>query len=300
MEKGNRLLMDICPCIDFFAGIGAWELASQIVNQFPGSQFETIQFIEINPSAQQVLKSQFPNIPIHSDVKNYQPIPGAAIVYFISFPCDGTSNAGKRTGLEHPESNLWYESLRCIILGRPKFVVVEQPEGFIHRGLRAVISGLHLAGYKTEIEIISAAELGAPHQRNRVFVIAYSNGATIESGKRWCCWAEQIRTHIAIARTIKTSSCPTIYSGKQQIKSPTLFVDDGVPEYLAGIAYSGWWQENSPPISPGIQTAFKRKSQRREMINLIGRSIVPLQAAIALLRVKFLLSLYASIPNTSD
>jgi len=270
------------PCIDFFAGIGAWELASQIVNQFPGSPFETIQFIEINPSAQQVLKSQFPNIPIHSDVKNYQPIPGSAIAYFISFPCDGTSNAGKRTGLEHPESNLWYESLRCIVLGQPKFVVIEQPEGFIYRGLRAVIAGLHLAGYQTEIEIISAAELGAPHQRNRVFVIAHSDDLSMQQREGWECWTEQIRDDIETVREIGTRS---------QTQSTILSMDDGNSNYLAGVSYSGWWQENSPPASPGIQTAFKDKKKRREMINLIGRSIVPLQAAIALFRVKFLLSL---------
>jgi len=77
--------MNIYPCIDFFAGIGAWELALQIVNQISESQFQTIQFIEINPSAQQVLRSQFPNIPIHPDVKDYYPIPGSAIAYFISY-----------------------------------------------------------------------------------------------------------------------------------------------------------------------------------------------------------------------
>jgi len=270
------------PCIDFFAGIGAWELASQIVNQFPGSQFETIQFIEIDAIAQQVLKSQFPNIPIHSDVKDYYPIPGNADIYFISFPCTGTSNAGKRTGLEHPESNLWYESLRCIILGQPKFVVIEQPEGFIHRGLRAVIAGLHLAGYQTEIEIISAAELGAPHQRNRVFIIAYTDNLSLQQRQGWECWTEQIRDDIETIREIGTRS---------QTQSTILSVDDGNPEYLAEVSYSGWWRKNQPPKSPGVPTAFKRKSQRREMINLIGRSIVPLQAANALLRVKFLLSL---------
>lgn len=57
-------------CIDYFAGIGAWELATEILKQIYGYQvFTTYQFVEILPSAQQVLRSHYPLIPIHSDIK---------------------------------------------------------------------------------------------------------------------------------------------------------------------------------------------------------------------------------------
>ncbi|MBD2499861.1 DNA cytosine methyltransferase [Anabaena azotica] len=275
--KRQRLL----SCIDFFAGIGAWELASEIINQNYEIKFKTIQFIEIDINAQKVLRSHYPNIPIHPDVKTYQPTPEKADVYFISFPCTGTSNAGKRTGLEHPESSLWYESLRCICFGRPKFVVVEQPEGFVHRGLRAAIAGLRMAGYQTEIELISAAEFGAPHQRNRVFIIAHANHLSLQQRQGWGCWNEQIREHIAIARSF------TNYPQTQPLSVP---MDDGIPGYLAGLSYSGWWKRNPAPVDSGVQP---RSPGRREAINLIGRSIVPLQAAITLMRVKFLAELLA-------
>ncbi|WP_041458086.1 DNA cytosine methyltransferase [Anabaena sp. 90] len=57
-------------CIDYFAGIGAWELAAEIVQQIYGYQiFTTYQFVEILPEAQKVLRSHYPLIPIHSDIK---------------------------------------------------------------------------------------------------------------------------------------------------------------------------------------------------------------------------------------
>ncbi|MFB2983392.1 DNA cytosine methyltransferase [Microseira sp. BLCC-F43] len=263
-------------CIDYLAGIGAWELAIDLVNINYLVQFNTIKFIEINPFAFHVLRSHYPDIPIHSDIRNYQPVPSEADIYLISFPCTGTSIAGKRNGLEHPESNLWYESLRCIIFGRPKFVVVEQPEGIVNRGLRAVVAGLHLAGYQTEIEIISAAELGAPHRRNRIFIIAYADNLCIKQRKGWCEWSDQIRNHIAIARSLEYPS---------QTKSQALSLDDGLSRYLAGLSFSEWWKRNLAPRSSGVGMKL---NGRREAINLTARSIVPLQAAIALMRVKHL------------
>jgi DNA (cytosine-5)-methyltransferase 1 len=269
----------VITCIDYFAGIGAWELAAEIVEQIYGSQiFTTYQFVEILPEAQQVLRSQYPLIPVHADIKTYTPPPNID-AYFISFPCTGTSHAGDKTGLAHPESSLWFEALRCICVGKPKFIIVEQPEGFIHRGLRACLGGLRMAGYSWEIEIISAAELGAPHRRNRVFVIGYSNDLSLQQRQGWKRWDEQIRVQIEIARQV-------IKTPKTQ-PSP-VSVDDGIPDYLAGINFFAWWKHNSTPINSGVE---RRTPGRREAINLIGRSIVPLQAAIPLMRVKYLASL---------
>jgi DNA (cytosine-5)-methyltransferase 1 len=279
-SKRQRLLSFPLTCIDFFAGIGAWELAAEIVSEIYGFNcFHTFEFVEIRGTAQKVLRSHYPNIPIHSDIKTYQPTPEQADVYFISFPCTGTSNAGKRTGLEHPESSLWYESLRCICFGRPKFVVVEQPEGFIYRGLRAAIAGLRMAGYQTEVELISAAELGAPHERNRVFVVGHRNNLSLQQRQGWRCWNQQIGSHIAIARSF------IHYPKTQPLCMP---MDDGISGWLSGVSFSGWWKHNPRPISSGVQP---RTPGRREAINLVGRSIVPLQAAIALMRVKFLAEL---------
>ena len=265
-------------CIDFFAGIGAWELASAIVNRvnnFP--VFRTIEFIEINPQAQKVLRSHFPHIPIHPDVKTYKPIAGIADVYYNSFPCTGTSAAGTKTGLSHQESGLWFEALRCISIGQPKFVVIENPIGLIHRGLRTVLAGLTLARYKTEVEVISASELGAPHQRQRLFIIAYANRLALESRKGWACWTKSLGSNLERSRQIRAL---------KETESGSLRFFDEIPPWLDGINFDVNW--GNSPIRSGIEP---RTPGRRECVSLYGKSIVPLQASVALMRVQFLANL---------
>jgi DNA (cytosine-5)-methyltransferase 1 len=277
----------ILKCIDFFAGIGAWELASSLVNQISQMKFRTIEFIEINPQAQRILRSHFPEIPIHSDVRSwrdgtssYIPTKNQADLFLISFPCTGTSIAGKKTGLKDEESRLWFEALRCIIIGRPRFVVIEQPKGFIDRGLRTALAGLDLAGYQTEIEVISASELGAPHERQRVFVIAYLHNLRLWQRQNFCSWTEQLGNHIAIAKS---------FVSYPETQPRSVHVDDGFSPWLDGIGpVDGWWKFNQPPISAGIEP---RTPGRRECVSLYGRSIVPQCAAIALMRIQFLASL---------
>ena len=266
-------------CVDLFAGIGAWELASSLVNPISQVKFETIEFIEINPQAQKVLRSHFPEIPIHSDVQLYIPRKHEADLYTISFPCTGTSAAGKKTGLKHEESELWFEALRCVIIGSPTFVVVENPAGVIDRGLRAIIAGLTLAGYEVEIEVISASECGAPHERKRVFLIGYANNLQLRQRKGWTCWFDQVGKHLAIAKSF--ISYPETQPG-------TLPLDVSVPDYLAGVHYENWWRKNPPPINVGLP---RRTLGRAEAVSLVGKSICVPQATVPLMRLQFLASL---------
>ncbi|MEG5035299.1 DNA cytosine methyltransferase [Microcoleus sp. AT3-D2] len=266
-------------CVDLFAGIGAWELASSLVNNNSQIKLETIEFVENNPYSQQVLRTHFPGIPIHSDICDYLPTKNKADVYFCSFPCRGTSRAGTKTGLVHVESSLWFEALRCIIIGRPSFVVLEQPTGVIDRGLRTIIAGFRLADYQTEIEVISAAECGAPHERQRVFVIAYANHLAVEQRKGWEGWSKHLGTQIEIARS---------FTSYPEIKPSSLSVDDGVSSYLAGLHYDHWWRFNPPPVNVGVE---RRTPGRAEAINLAGLSICVPQATVPLMRLQFLASL---------
>ncbi|MEG4496980.1 DNA cytosine methyltransferase [Microcoleus sp. F10-C6] len=266
-------------CVDLFAGIGAWELAGSLVNSNSQIKLETIEFVENNPYSQQVLRTHFPEIPIHSDIQDYLPVKGQADVYTISFPCTGTSRAGKKTGLAHIESSLWFEALRCIIIGRPSFVVVEQPVGVIDRGLRTIIAGLRLGNYQTEIEIVSASECGAVHQRQRVFLIAYANHLTLQQRKGWTSWSAQIRAHIEIARS---------FTKYPEDKPGTLPLDVSVPSYLAGLHYENWWRFNPPPVNVGLP---RRTLGRAEAVSLVGKSICVPQATVPLMRLQFLASL---------
>ena len=171
--------------LDLFSGIGGFSLAAQRLG------IQTTQFVELDPDAQLILRHQFPNIRIHADIRDYVPNQGEFDLITCGFPCTGTSKAGSRTGLSHPESALWREGLRCIVQARPKFCIIEQPEGIQRRGLRTILGYLHLAKYATELEFISAQELGAGHQRLRLFIISYPDKWKELYGQT--SWSNQVR-----------------------------------------------------------------------------------------------------------
>ncbi|MEO1671531.1 MAG: DNA cytosine methyltransferase [Cyanobacteria bacterium J06631_2] len=242
--------------LDLFSGIGGFTLAAKQC----GNDIQTTQFVEINPDAQRVLRSNFPGIPIHSDIRDYQPEPGKFDIITCGFPCSGTSNAGTRTGLKHPASSLWREGLRCLIEAQPRFCVIEQPEGVIERGLRTILATLYMAGYSFEIETVSARELGAGHQRFRLFIISYPDEwANLYNNAP--CWSDQMREMVS----------------EQRLNSQWLTVrqrsdrdDYGISPELVRLSV--------PNRTPGrIKSRY-----------LAGRTVTPAQAAIALRRVLYL------------
>ncbi|MBD2364492.1 DNA cytosine methyltransferase [Anabaena minutissima FACHB-250] len=248
--------------ISLFSGIGGFEIA---FNQVFGDEGKVIQMVEIDPDAQSVLKHHFPDTPIHSDICTYEP----EIIWnyeqgiiFGGWPCTNTSLAGDRTGLSGDESRLWFEMLRAIAIAKPRFVLMENPTGLINNGLRAVLGGLRMAGYSTEVEIIKGAEIGAPHERERLFIIAYPDCWVKEKGLP-CSWPSQIGSEIEAVRA--NSRFPTIEQRDDGVAY-------GLPPGLGGVPTS------VPTNTPGrIRSRF-----------LYGRAVVPACAVVAFRRVKFL------------
>ena len=122
--------------LDLFSGIGGFSLAAKRASSMLPERssgraparggIQTTQFVEIDTDAQTVLRSHFPGVPIHSDIRDYHPEPRKFDIILCGFPCTGTSNAGTRTGLKHPASALWREGIRCFIEAQPRFCVIEQ------------------------------------------------------------------------------------------------------------------------------------------------------------------------------
>lgn len=168
LRRELRQLLPNLTVLSCFAGIGGTELAAQAVGGF-----EVTDAIEINPFRQKVLRKNFPKLNIHSDIREFKGTSYYDVVT-TTFPCKGMSTAGKGEGFGNKHSALWWESLRVIQECNPRFVIIENVRGFLKRGARDCIDGLRMAGYIVENpEIISAKECGAPHQRERVFVVAY-------------------------------------------------------------------------------------------------------------------------------
>ena len=90
------------------------------------------------------------------------------------FPCQDISNAGKRAGITGTNSRLWREMVRCIRVVRPRIVFVENVAALLVRGMGDVLGDLAEIGYDAEGDCISAADVGAPHLRRRIWIVAHA------------------------------------------------------------------------------------------------------------------------------
>ena len=139
--------------------------------------------VEIDPWCRKVLAKHWPDVPKFEDVckvgsHNLEPVD----LICGGFPCQDISNAGKRAGIEGERSGLWSEYARIIRELRPRYVIVENVAALLARGIDVVLRDLAESGYNAEWDIISAAAVGAPHRRERVWIVAYPKGERQRSG----------------------------------------------------------------------------------------------------------------------
>ena len=159
--------------LDTFAGIGGFSYAAE---KLVGG-FKTVQFIEIDPYCQQILNKNFPNIPIHDDITTYKPEPYSADVICGGFPCTDISVAGRQEGItETTRSGLFFQLITTIRMVRPKYVILENVSAILANGMDIVLGELYKAGYDAEWCCIPSSFVGACHQRDRWWLIAYPIG----------------------------------------------------------------------------------------------------------------------------
>jgi DNA (cytosine-5)-methyltransferase 1 len=164
--------------LDTFSGIGGFSLAARWCGGF-----ETVQFIEREPFCQQILRKHWPDVPIHDDICTYSPPAGVADVVVGGFPCQDISQAGAGAGIrEGTRSGLFYELMRVVRLVGPQFVVLENVAAITHRGLDIVLGELAEAGFDAEWACIKASDVGACHQRDRWWCVAYPQGQQRHDG----------------------------------------------------------------------------------------------------------------------
>jgi len=164
-----------------------------------GERLRTIAYCELEGFAQANLISKMEKglldaAPIWSDLKTfpYKSFHGLVDILIAGYPCQPFSAAGKRAGKEDPR-HLWPWIADGIRLLQPKMCFFENVEGHISLGLREVIGELESIGYKAAWGIFSAAEVGAPHQRKRVFILAYDKSQRIQG--HWADWLQEPRPH---------------------------------------------------------------------------------------------------------
>lgn len=154
---------------DLFTGIGGTCLG------FSRAGIQTLWQVEKNPFCQQILAKNFPKIRRYADVKevgkhNLEPVD----IISGGFPCQDISHAGKQAGIrEGTRSGLWIEFHRIIRELRPKYALVENVGNILKNGLDRVLGDLAEIGYDAEWTCIRACRMGAPHRRERIFIVAY-------------------------------------------------------------------------------------------------------------------------------
>lgn len=159
-----------------FAGAGGGILGSYLLG------CTVICAVERDAYAAQILAQRqndgiLPPFPIWSDVCSFDGKPWRGIIDVISggFPCQDISSAGKGAGIDGARSGMWAEMARIIGEVRPRYVLVENSPMLVSRGLTRVISDLAKMGYDAEWARFSASNFGAPHQRDRIWIVAHTS-----------------------------------------------------------------------------------------------------------------------------
>lgn len=160
-----------------FAGIGGMDLGLERAGMTCRWQ------VEIHPFCRRVLAKHWPDVPRHDDVRTF-PNHGTREDWHVDlicggFPCQDISHAGARAGIGGERSGLWSEFARVIRDLRPRFVLVENSAALLDRGMGVVLADLATLGFDAEWEVLPAAALGAPHLRERVFIVAHAQGSRL-------------------------------------------------------------------------------------------------------------------------
>jgi len=254
--------------LSLFAGIGGFDLGLERTGGF-----RTDCFCEIDDYCREVLVKRWPGVPIHADVRNLTKghlkwVHGVRTVDVIcgGFPCQDISSAGAKQGISGGRSGLWSEFARLIGELRPKYVIVENVADLLSRGLGDVLGDLAALGYDAEWNCISAAHIGAPHIRDRLWIVAYPHSKSEHAGA-------------VNAEMARVSSCLADAFGArqpQQVGAGEAILGRGPcePSGLDGGPWDAWL------VEPDVGRVAHGVPARVDRLRCLGNAIVPQIAQI--------------------
>ena len=168
--------------LDLFSGIGGFALGLERAG------LTTVAFCEQSSFARAILRRHWPETPCYDDVRTLSAahlqadgVPSPDVICG-GFPCQDISTAGPGAGLDGERSQLWQHMLRLAIECQPSWVLVENVPALRVRGADRIIEGLEAAGYACWPLVVGAAHAGAPHRRQRVFIVAHATRPGLEDG----------------------------------------------------------------------------------------------------------------------
>ena len=234
--------------LDLFSGIGGFALGLQRAG------FTTKYFCEIDPYCRQVLAKHWPAVPCFEDVRTLRGADlGPIDLICWGFPCQDISVAGKGAGLSGARSGLWSEYARLIQEIKPKYVLIENVAVLRSRGLDQILREIAALGYDAEWHCIPASAVGAPHRRDRIWIVAYHQR---ERGQRIV--SEAIQREPAFQSFENVRRVEDL-RGRPSIPQPLIRgTRDGIPHWMDRLHAIG------NAIVPQIAEALGRMIMRHE------------------------------------
>lgn len=275
-----------------FAGAGGGILGGKLLG------WRTVCAVEWDAYAATVLVARqndkiLQPFPIWDDVQTFDGRPWRGRVDVVSggFPCQDISAAGKGAGIDGERSGMWSHMARIVGEVLPRFVYVENSPMLVGRGLVRVIGDLTALGYDCKWGVLGADDVGAPHERKRLWLVAYAmrNGCKSEDGRQSVhdelgeCASSQSERHEQQSRFDRNSQVQDALAyaagdGLERVKRTEL---KGAGN---GFAYSGqaWWRSD-PADDPksGVGRMADGVPNRVDRLKAIGNGQVPLVAATA-------------------
>ena len=250
--------------IDLFSGIGGFALAASRV--WPDHHIVT--FCEKDPYCQKVLKKHWPDAPICEDIYDLKGIQKVDLLTG-GFPCQPFSVAGKQRG-ERDDRFLWPEMLRVIRESKPTWVVGENVPGIIGMALDQVLIDLEMEGYACQCFVIPACGVDAPHKRNRIWVVAHSEGErTVRRPEEVC--EKNGRQWRALLRESQQSSQDVAYASELHSNGGNDKPKCKVPKPRDGSGKNGCeWQ-----AEPDVGRVAHGIPKRVDRLRALGNAIVP-------------------------
>ena len=242
-----------------------------------------------------------PPFPIWDDVQTFKGEPWRGIVDVVSggFPCQDISVAGNGDGLDGERSGMWREMARIIGEVRPRFAFVENSPMLVTRGLERVLADLTAMGYDSRWGVISAADIGAKHKRERIWIVAHTNSYGWTSTKE----SRSLRTAISEQQEGQNNSCniegaSCVSTAQRDVSNAHnkrlqrgKWIRDNKKENGGGFegahgsatkrnptfgAEANWWH-----IEPNLGRVADGVAARVDRLKAIGNGQVPLCAATA-------------------
>ncbi|GAB6842324.1 DNA (cytosine-5)-methyltransferase 1 [Methylorubrum rhodinum] len=221
--------------LDLFSGIGGFSLGLERTGGF-----RTVAFCEIDPFCRRVLAKHWPEVPCYDDIRTLTAdrlrADGIAVdVICGGFPCQDISNGGHRVGIGGERSGLWSEIARLSGELRPDFIILENVAALLGRGLGRVLGDLAALWYDAEWHCLSASDLGAPHERDRIWIVAYPETLRRDEGQ----WGAEGWGRLLWAGIHDSPSAWSSAANNHEVRSGLVRIVHGLPDHVDRLGVLG-------------------------------------------------------------